>query len=117
MDTLRKRYDTLLRAMLDSQATDDQRDEFMRLLIEHPRLADEFAAELSIHSLLQWQSEDLTADLAASPAAGFDQEGQFMEDVENAPGLPHSASREDSFESSSGSPDVFTVPFRPCSLP
>lgn len=72
MDSVRQQYELLLRDVLDGRASDDERDEFMRLLVENPPFAEEFAAELSIHSLLQWHSEDVIGDLVATGLSGLD---------------------------------------------
>ncbi len=59
MGTAEKQLQTLLDAVLDATCSDSQRDEFGRLIEEHPELAAEFTEQLRIHSLLQWRSNEL----------------------------------------------------------
>src|SRR4051794_9284434 len=73
MDPVSLQLEKLLSNLLDGRATDEDGDELAKLLNEHPQLMAKFAEELSIHSLLQWQGEDVTGDLIACDLASADE--------------------------------------------
>jgi len=63
MDSPQQRFARLLSVVLDGSCTEDEREELAQLVIEHPGFETELAEELSIHSLLQWQGEDVARDM------------------------------------------------------
>ncbi len=64
MSAHEKRLHELIDFVLDGSCTDDERQEFARLIDDHPELIQGLAEEVFIHSLLQWQNESITRDLA-----------------------------------------------------
>jgi hypothetical protein len=72
-----RRFEALMRAVLDGSSSPDERAELGQLIADNGRLADEYASQFSIHSLLEWQSEDVTSDLVAfNIAQVFDREAE-----------------------------------------
>lgn len=61
-----KRLFELLDFVLDGSCTDGQREEFAQLIENNPHLTAGLAEEVFIHSLLQWQSEEVANYLADS---------------------------------------------------
>ncbi len=57
------RLQELIDFVLDGSCTDDERQEFSKLIDDHPALIKGLAEEVFIHSLLQWQSENISRDL------------------------------------------------------
>jgi hypothetical protein len=64
METPQQRFARLLSLVLDGSCTEDDREELAQLVVEHPGFEPELVEALSIHSLLQWQSEDVSSVLA-----------------------------------------------------
>jgi hypothetical protein len=62
--TSERRLDGLIDFVLDGSCTDDERQEFAQLIEEHPELIKGITEEVFVHSLLQWQSESISRDLA-----------------------------------------------------
>ncbi|MCA9260387.1 MAG: FecR domain-containing protein, partial [Planctomycetales bacterium] len=60
-----RRLAQLLELVLDGTCTDDDRVEFASLLERSPKLCDDVARDVFLHSLLQWQSEDIRHELVA----------------------------------------------------
>lgn len=63
MTTPEKRIDELLEFVLDGSCADQQRQEFAALVDEHPELIKGLANEVFIHSLLLWQSENISREV------------------------------------------------------
>lgn len=59
-----RRLHELIDFVLDGSCTDEQRQEFAQLIDAHPELIKGLAEEVFVHSLLQWQNENITRDLA-----------------------------------------------------
>jgi hypothetical protein len=59
-----RRIYELIDFVLDGSCTDEQREEFARLIDENPELIKGLTEEVFVHSLLQWQSENISRDLA-----------------------------------------------------
>jgi ferric-dicitrate binding protein FerR (iron transport regulator) len=80
MDASERRARELLSAVLDETCSDAERDELQALLRQYPQLAAGLADQALVHSLLLWQSEDITEcidlELAASDAQSTPGEAQ-----------------------------------------
>lgn len=59
-----RRVHELIDFVLDGSCTDEQREEFARLIDENPELIKGLTEEVFVHSLLQWHSENISRDLA-----------------------------------------------------
>lgn len=59
-----RRLEELIDFVLDGSCTDDERQEFSQLIDDHPELIKGLTEEVFVHSLLQWQSENIERDLA-----------------------------------------------------
>jgi hypothetical protein len=59
-----RRFDALLDFALDGSLSDAEQEEFARLVDAHPEWTRGLAEELMLHSLLQWQGENVASDLA-----------------------------------------------------
>lgn len=64
MSNAARRLHELIDFVFDGSCTDDEREEFATLIDNHPELIQGLAEEVFIHSLLQWQSESISRDLA-----------------------------------------------------
>jgi hypothetical protein len=64
MATPERRLHELIDFVLDGSCTDEQREEFARLIDENPDLIKGLTEEVFVHSLLQWHSECISRDLA-----------------------------------------------------
>ena len=64
METTQQRFARLLSLVLDGACTEEDREELAQLVVENPGVEPELVEALSIHSLLQWQSEDVSRVLA-----------------------------------------------------
>lgn len=58
-----RRLHELIDFVFDGSCTDDERQEFARLIDEHPELIKGLTQEVFIHSLLQWHGESINRDL------------------------------------------------------
>jgi hypothetical protein len=63
MSADRERFDDLLEFVLDGSCCDADHEEFARLVDEHPEWLRPLAEEVFVHSLLQWQDEDVSFEL------------------------------------------------------
>lgn len=73
-----KRLFELLDFVLEGSCTDGQRGVFAQLIEQHQELTPGLAEEVFIHSLLQWQSEDVPSYLAdMAPLANMDSESNL----------------------------------------
>jgi hypothetical protein len=69
MSATQRRLHELIDFVLDGSCTDDERQEFAQLIDDHPELIKELTEEVFVHSLLQWQTENITRDLAQMDSA------------------------------------------------
>ncbi|MCA9235191.1 MAG: FecR domain-containing protein [Planctomycetales bacterium] len=60
MNDVHERFERLLRLVLDGSCTEDDREDLSQLIVEHPGFEPELVDALSIHSLLMWQSDDVS---------------------------------------------------------
>lgn len=59
-----RRFEAMLDFALDGSFSDAEREEFAQLVDAHPEWTRSLAEELMLHSLLQWQGENVAPDLA-----------------------------------------------------
>ena len=86
MDSVQKQFLELLDGALDDSCADGQRERLADLIRQHPQLVDEVINQLRIHSLLQWQCDELRINIHAfsdgvqSPKStvGFSRHIQFL---------------------------------------
>jgi hypothetical protein len=64
MSVNERRLHELIDFVLDGSCTDEQRREFAQIIDEHPELIKGLTQEVFTHSLLQWQSENISRDMA-----------------------------------------------------
>ncbi len=86
MDANERRMIELLGLVLDEICTDADREELADLLAARPQFARGIAEEIFVHSLLQWQSEDISECLAMEIAADA---AALRAEIEAAPARPN----------------------------
>ena len=68
----------ILEASFDGACTDEQRMEFARIVDDHPELFESLIEESLIHSLLLWDCERTSRNLAASNSAAGRSASSFI---------------------------------------
>src|SRR3954469_4509324 len=71
-DSSDNRVKELLDLAIERTCSDADRKELVQLIEKNPRKWREIIKQLFVHSLLQWQSEDIGEDLKAEPATASD---------------------------------------------